>query len=129
MFVAKTVFIVVFALSAVSFSRPVFAKEPVTLNQNQQGVGTAGTEEEQQTKVTQHKLRFIDENGDGLNDLILDSDGDGIPDGRMCEGSGNGAGWGGFSRQGGGRVMVEGAGNRAFGRGYGNGFRQGRGRR
>jgi hypothetical protein len=113
MFIAKTVAFVVLALSAGSFVGEAYGEELATINLKQQGL--------------QKNVRFLDKNGDGLNDLLQDSDGDGIPDGRMRNGSGYGLG--GFSRQGGGRVMINGAGKGGFGRGYGNGFRQGRGRR
>ena len=115
----KILIVVVVVLHSGSFVQEAFAEAPVTINQTQQGVvdgcrGDGG----------QKKVRFLDENGDGLNDLLQDSDGDGIPDGRMCNGSGYGAGRGAFYRQGGGGMMIDGA-----GRGFGNGFRQGRGRR
>jgi hypothetical protein len=116
MFVVKTVTFVVLALSMGSFVQEAFAEELVTINQKQQGL---------QENESPKKLRFIDENGDGLNDLIQDSDGDGIPDGRMCDGSG----WRGFYRQGSGKMMMNGAENGGFGRGFGKGFRQGRGGR
>ncbi len=120
MFVAKTVTIVVFALSMGSFVQEAFAEEQATVNMKQQGL---------QKNESPKKLQFLDEDGDGLNDLIRDSDGDGIPDGRMCDGAGYGFGRGGFYRQGGGRMIMNGAGNSGFGRGFGNGVRQGRGGR
>lgn len=120
MFVAKTVTIVVVALSLGCFVREALAEEQATVNMKQQGM---------QKNESPKKLQFLDEDGDGLNDLIRDSDGDGIPDGRMCDGSGNSLGRGGFNRQGGGWMIMNGAGNGGFGRGSGNGVRQGRGRR
>ena len=130
MFVNKTVAFVVFALSALPFSRLAVASEPATFSQNPEVVITASTEEKLQKNGTPKSLLFIDKDGDGLNDLVRDSDGDGIPDGRMCDGSGYGAGWKNFSRQGGGRVMMNyGAGNSASRPGSGKGFGQGRGRR
>ena len=117
MCVAKTVIFVAFCLFySGSFVGEAFAEAPVTINQKQQGLvdGCRGD-------GPQKNVRFLDKNGDGLNDLLQDSDGDGIPDGRMCNGSGYGAGRGAFYRQGGG-MMIQGA-----GRGFGNGFRQGRG--
>ncbi len=120
MCVAKTVtFVALLLLSLGSIVEEAFAEAPVTLNRTPQGPveGSRGSD-------PQKKVQFIDKNGDGLNDLLQDSDGDGIPDGRMCNGSGYGAGRGAFYRQGGGGMMIEGA-----GRGFGNGFRQGRGRR
>ena len=127
MFIAKTVIFVVLALSAGSFVGEAFAEEQVSINLKQQGLIAGGVGVGLQKNELPKKLRFQDANGDGLNDLVQDSDGDGIPDGRMCDGSGSG--WGGFSRQGGGRVIINGAGNGGFGRGFGNGFRQGGGRR
>lgn len=114
MCVAKTVaFVILLLLHSGGFVGKAFAEEPVTVNQTQQGLvdGCRGG-------GPQKKVQFIDKNGDGLNDLLRDSDGDGIPDGRMCNGSGYGAGRGVFFRQGGGA-----------GRGFGNGFSQGRCRR
>ena len=69
--------VVFFALHAGCFIPKVFAERAATINQTQQG-SVAGCRGDWQQK----KLQFLDENGDGLNDLILDSDGDGIPDGR-----------------------------------------------
>ncbi len=113
------ILIVVVVLHSGSFVQEAFAEAPVTINQTKQGLvdGCRGDR-------TQKKVRFLDKNGDGLNDLIQDSDGDGIPDGRICNGSGYGAGRGAFSRQGGGGMKIDGA-----GRGSGKGFRQGCGRR
>jgi len=130
MFENKTVAFVVFALSALPFSRTALAREPATLIQNPDVVVTATTEEKLQKNGTPKSLLFIDKDGDGLNDLVRDSDGDGIPDGRMCDGSRYGAGWRGFYQQEGGRVMkMSGAGNSASRPGYGKGLHQGRRRR
>ncbi len=119
MCVAKTIsFVALLLLYSGSFVGEAFAEAPATINQKQQrlvdGCWGGGA---------QKKIQFLDKNGDGLNDLLQDSDGDGIPDGRMCNGSGAGAGRGAFFRQGEGG-MINGA-----GRGFGNGFGQGRGRR
>ncbi len=119
MFVFKAVAVVVFVLSAVSFTCEAFAEEPASILQQESGRSAACKGD-----GAQKKLQFLDENGDGLNDLVRDSDGDGVPDGRICNGSGYGVGRGAAYWQGGG-----GAGNGGSGRGYGSGFRQGRGRR
>jgi len=47
----------------------------------------ASSEEILQHPRAVQKLRFIDEDGDGLNDLTPDRNGDGIPDGRMRDGA------------------------------------------
>jgi len=86
-----------FAVTAVLFSATAFAQ----------------TADEATTPPIQHGPNFIDENGDGFNDLAPDDDSDGIPNGqdadyvRPQDGSGpkNGQGLG------------RGAGNRAFGDG------------
>jgi len=124
MFVAKTGAFVVLSLSLFSVTREAFADEPVTMRQQPAGIAA-----ECSGGGAQKKLRFLDENGDGLNDLVRDSDGDGVPDGKLCNGAGYGGGRGAFYWQGGGGVMRNGAGTGGFGRGYGNGFRQGGGRR
>ena len=124
MFVAKTGIFVVLALSLFSVTRVVFADEPVTMRQQPAGISA-----ECRGGGPQKKLQFLDENGDGLNDLVRDSDGDGVPDGKICNGPGYGGGSGAFYWQGGGGGMRNSAGNSGFGRGSGNGFRQGGGRR
>ncbi len=120
MCVAKTVaFFALFLFFSAAFIGAAFAESPVIVNQKQQGLaeGCRGD-------APQKKVPFLDENGDGLNDLVRDSDGDGVPDGKICNGPGYGAGRGAFYWQGGGGVMRNGA-----GRGFGHGFSQGRGRR
>ena len=119
MCVAKTGVFVTLVLSAFTFTWEAFADEPVTMRQQPSRLSA-----ECRGDGAPKKLRFLDENGDGLNDLVRDSDGDGVPDGRICNGSGYGGGRGAFYWQGGG-----GAGNGGSGRGYGRGFRQGGGRR
>ena len=67
---------------------------------------------------------FVDENGDGFNDLAPDADGDGIPNGmdpdfvRPLDGSGQRFG---FAGMGGAGLMGQGAGHR-YGPGDGTGF-------
>ncbi len=117
-FVAGAVAFVVLALSVLSFAGAAFADEPAIIRQQSSRLSA-----ECNGSGLQKNVRFLDNNGDGLNDLLQDSDGDGIPDGRMCNGSGAGAGRGAFFQQGEGG-MIHGA-----GRGFGNGFGQGRGRR
>ena len=124
MFVANAVAFVVLALSVVSFAWEAMAEEPVIIKPQQSILST-----ECRRSGMQKKVQFLDKNGDGLNDLLQDSDGDGIPDGRICNGSGYGAGRGGFYWQGGGGMMNNSAGNGGSGRGYGGGFRHGGGGR
>ena len=45
-------------------------------------VAFAGDTDPQTPAPIQHGPRFVDENGDGFNDLAPDSDGDGIPNGQ-----------------------------------------------
>ena len=73
----------------------------------------AQTADEATAPPVQHGPNFIDENGDGFNDLAPDIDGDGIPNGQDADyvkpqdGSGQKKG----------RSLDRGAGNRAFGNG------------
>ncbi len=71
------------------------------------------------------KLRFIDEDGDGLNDLIPDRNGDGIPDGRMRDGasSGNGSDRVNMYRYGAGSALIDEGAKRESGANAGGGFR------
>jgi len=85
----------------------------------------AAKEEMTKNYSSSRKLRFVDEDGDGLNDLIVDSNGDGIPDGRMRDGSGirnNGFGNGTMSRQGGAGIVNDGGATRGAGVSAGGGL-------
>lgn len=124
MFVAKTAACVVLALSVAGYSQEAMAENAAIIQPQQSGLSAESVK-----SGTQKKLPFLDKNGDGLNDCVQDSDGDGIPDGKICRGSGYGAGRGGFYWQGAGGMMNNGAGQGWSGRGYGSGFRHGGGRR
>ena len=121
----RVLIVLLLALYLGSFTLEAMAEEPAKIGTKQSILSA-----ECRRSVMQKKVQFLDKNGDGLNDLLQDSDGDGIPDGRICNGSGYyGAGRGGFYWQGGGGMMKNGTGNSGSGRGYGCGFRHGGGRR
>lgn len=90
-----------------------------------------GSDEVLQRPRVEQKLRFIDEDGDGLNDLIPDRNGDGIPDGRMRDGGrpGNDSDRGTRYRYGSGAALIDGAVKGGSGVTTGGGFRYNKGQK
>ena len=74
---------IVFSLFAAGFSGVTYAAD----QRSSVVEKVAGSDEIPQRPRAVQKLRFIDEDGDGLNDLTPDRNGDGIPDGRMGDGA------------------------------------------
>ena len=106
-----TAMMMVAAISLISTANPVFAQAG-----GQWGNGPG---------------EFIDENGDGFNDLAPDADGDGIPNSLdedyVRPQDGSGAGYGGGEGHGSGNGPADGSGNRHGGGGNGTGVGPGDG--
>jgi len=127
----RSIRIIIFAFLtpfAVSFGQVAYGADQQT------GLAerAAGKEEVTQKNSSSRRLRFVDEDGDGLNDLIVDSNGDGIPDGRMRDGSGirnNGSGNGTMYRQGGAGIVNDAGATRRAGTSAGGGVRHQNGKK
>ncbi len=117
MFIVKGTSVLLIIFSVISLVSPAYAEKSSRLPGEEAGM---------------QKQQFIDADGDGLNDLIIDSNGDGIPDGRMRDGSGRGYGnaQGNRTRQQGvDGAVINNSGQRGGGAGSAGGLRMNGGRR
>jgi len=74
--------LVLTAILALAFTSTAFAQDSTRVRQQNHKSMKAGNKQHGKMMKGKQHQGFVDENGDGYNDHAMDSDGDGIPNGR-----------------------------------------------